>query len=103
LIFTDPVAPEVTEANATVDGQPAYYQAFFDLTRQELDPDFLALYPQGEDFAITLRGSVEQVMPFLVDEAGNSLTAEAFALDSKPGSVCQRDIAKHRALPPHFS
>lgn len=82
LAVGDSIRPYTIAVERAGNWQQVYYQAFFDLTRRELDPDLLALYPSGEDFAIGLRGSVTQVIPLLADEAGNSLAAEALALDS---------------------
>src|SRR5690606_26592512 len=73
--------------------QPVFAKAFFDLTRETSDTELLAGYPQ--DVSIWLRGSLAEIEPFLVDEAGQPFPAGAWGIDPT-GQV----LAHGRAVDP---
>ncbi len=55
------------------------YKALFDLAYSEFTPSMLADYPRDGSAYLWLKGSLKQVLPLLVDDAGNPLQQEAFA------------------------
>jgi hypothetical protein len=56
--------------------QTVSFQTTFDLAYESPDPELLAHYPQDQPLRLRLLGTLEQVAPYLVDEAG-TLFAEA--------------------------
>lgn len=61
--------------------QPYSFQTTFNLTYEALDPELLSHYPQEQPLQLRLLGAWSQVLPYLLDEAGQSLTADTFAID----------------------
>jgi hypothetical protein len=77
----DAFRPEFIAVEGEGDWRPVAYKSFFDLTWQTLDPMLLNRYPQDRSVQLWLRGSLTQTIPFLVDEMGNPLKAEALPAD----------------------
>jgi hypothetical protein len=50
------------------------FQTTFDLAYESLAPELLAHYPQDQPIRLRLIGTLEQIMPYLVDEVGTSFT-----------------------------
>ncbi len=75
------IQPEFVAVEQDGAWQPAYYKSFFDLAREPFDPAVTALYPQDAAVRLWLRGPLSEVAPFLVDEAGQSLTPESLSID----------------------
>lgn len=62
--------------------QPYAYQSFFNLGLERLDPALVSYYPLSETTNLWLFGTSEQVLPYLVDEAGSSFELKDFSFTS---------------------
>ncbi|MFZ0547367.1 MAG: hypothetical protein WAM60_18115 [Candidatus Promineifilaceae bacterium] len=54
--------------------QTVSFQTTFDLAYESLAPELLTHYPQDQPIRLRLIGTLEQIMPYLVDEAGTLFT-----------------------------
>jgi hypothetical protein len=56
--------------------QTVGFQTTFDLAHESPDPNLFRQYPQDQPIRLRFIGTLTQLIPYLVDEAGNSLTED---------------------------